>query len=96
LRFFTRDTAVELLEKAGLCVESTDVVSDPEIGSVTFPEPGQAVDVTVGEQLVVKGLDAARLRDLTAVQFVLTAQKRSDGGATSRGGVEEAGSSGHG
>lgn len=75
LRFFTRATAVDLLADAGLAVESVSAIRDPGLPVIEMPSAQTSIDVVAGP-LVVKGVDSARLEDLTTMQFLLTARRR--------------------
>ncbi len=75
LRRWRRRDALRLFAGAGLDVTSLRIVPDPTLRSLPLPLDGKVADVDA-QRLVLKGLTAEEIEELSAAEFLLTA--RSD------------------
>ncbi len=78
LRFFTRAGVKGMFIEAGLNVESLEAIRDPQFAHLEI-SPGGSTDISVVAigNVVVRGVDTRRLDELAAVQFLVTARKRT-------------------
>ena len=78
LRFFTRKTLVELLESAGLQVETIAANVSSEYGRMAEELAGQSnsrIDIDLGP-IVLKKQSPDEIRDLFVMQFLVTARRK--------------------
>lgn len=80
LRFFTRQSMLELIGEAGLWVEGMSANVDNRYRLVTQGfdlEGGKTADIDLGS-LVVRDQDAEGIRDLFTIQYLFTARRKID------------------
>ncbi len=80
LRFFTRQSMIELINEAGLWVEGMSANVDNRYHLVTEGfdlADGKKADIDLGA-LVVRDQDAAGVQDLFTIQYLFTARKKID------------------
>ena len=78
LRFFTRDSMLDLISSAGLWVESISANVDSRYRWVregTDLEDGKKADIDLGS-LVIRDQDAEGVRDLFSIQYLFTARRK--------------------
>ncbi|MHB8544535.1 MAG: methyltransferase domain-containing protein [Leptospirales bacterium] len=78
LRFFTKESMLDLISSAGLWVESISANVDGRYQWVregTVQEEGKKIDIDLGS-LVIRDQDVEGVRDLFSVQYLFTARRK--------------------
>lgn len=78
LRFFTKESMLDLISSAGLWVESISANVDSRYRWVregTVQEEGQKIDIDLGS-LVIRDQDVEGVRDLFSIQYLFTARRK--------------------